>query len=90
MKDIIDRLRALPLRTHKGISFLSTLGCSVLGWVITQFSERMNFALVICFMGLIVGIIWHIVFVRCPHCGHHFNPRAAIANFCPECGKKLE
>ena len=90
MKDILDRIRALPLRTHKAISFLSILGCSILGWVLTQVSAHMNLALVICFIGLIGGIVWHIVFVRCPHCGHHFNPRAAIPNFCPECGKKLE
>ncbi len=90
MKNILKHLRGLPLHTHRAISFLSTLGCSVIGWILTQFSERMNFALVICFIGLTGGIVWHIVFVRCPHCGHHFNPRASISNFCPECGKKLE
>ena len=90
MKNILKRLRGLPLHTHRAISFLSMLGCSVIGWIFTQLSERMNFALVICFIGLIGGIVWHIIFVRCPHCGHHFNPRASISNFCPECGKRLE
>lgn len=90
MKSIFDRLRALPLRTHKTISFLSILGCSILGWILTQISSHTNFALIICFIGLTGGIIWHIVFVRCPHCGHHFNLRTAISNFCPECGEKLE
>ena len=90
MKTIFDRLRTLPLGTHRAISFLSILGCSILGWILTQVSEHMNLALLICFTGLIGGIVWHIVFVRCPHCGHLFNYRAAIPNFCPECGKKLE
>ena len=90
MKNILKRLRSLPLHTHRGISFVSMLGGSILGWICTQFSARLNLLLVICFIGLIGGIVWHIVFVRCPHCGHHFNPRASISNFCPDCGGKLE
>ena len=39
---------------------------------------------------MIGSIVWYFVFVRCPHCRHLFNPRAAIPNFCPECGKKLQ
>ena len=90
MKHILDRLHALPLRIHRAISFLSMLGSSVLGWVLTEIFPGIYFVHVICLVGFIGGIVWHIVFVRCPHCGHLFNYRAAIPNFCPECGKKLE
>ena len=89
MKNYIKRLRALPLHIHKAISFLSMLGSSILGWICSQFSPDLNLGMMLCFLGLIGGIVWHIIFVRCPHCGHSFNPRASISNFCPYCGEKL-
>ena len=90
MKNIFKYLRTLPLRTHRIISFASMLAASVLGLVFSQFSSIGNLGMNLCFLTLIGGIAWHIVFVRCPHCGHHFNPRTGISNFCPDCGGKLE
>ena len=90
MKNILKCLRSLPLHTHRGISFFSILGGSILGLVFSQFPSVGNWGMNLCFLALLCGIVWHLVFVRCPHCGHHFNPRASISNFCPDCGKKLE
>lgn len=87
MKDVIKRLRNLSLQTHQAISSISMLGGGIAGWIFTQFNTVFGIAL--CATAFIGGIVWHIIFVRCPHCGHHFNPRATISNFCPECGKKL-
>ena len=87
MKAMMKHLRSLSLHTHQAISSISMLGGSIVGWGFAQFNAF--FGAVFCAMALIGGIVWHIVFVRCPHCGHHFNPRAAISNFCPECGKQL-
>ena len=90
MKAIIIQLRTLPLHKHKAISFLSMLCSSVLGWICSQFSPYLDLGMILCFIGLVGGIVWHIVFVRCPHCGHHFNPRTRVSNFCPDCGEKLD
>ena len=87
MKDLIKHLRDLSLQTHRAISSITMLVSCIVGWIFVQFNAV--FGVAFCAIALICSIIWHIVFVRCPHCGHHFNPRAAISNFCPECGKKL-
>lgn len=87
MKDMIKCLRGLSLQTHQAISTIAMLGSGIGGWIFVQFNAF--FGVAFCAIALIGGIVWHIAFVRCPHCGHHFNPRSAISNFCPECGKKL-
>ena len=90
MRNALDRIRSLPVHTHKAISFISMMAGAVIGWTSCQFSDDVNLVMILCFIAMIGGILWHIAFVRCPHCGHHFNPRAAISNYCPDCGKKLE
>ncbi|WP_343210493.1 hypothetical protein [Anaerolentibacter hominis] len=35
------------------------------------------------------GIIFSIVTVRCPHCGHSLKFRGKWPQFCPHCGKEL-
>ena len=89
MKDLWSRIRSLPLTAHRVISFLTILGCSIIGWICSQIGDGLGFPMVLCFLGLITGIAWHCVFVRCPHCGTVLNWRAGIPKFCPECGKKL-
>ena len=34
------------------------------------------------------GLIYNLVFVRCPHCGYH--PGKIMGAKCPHCGKNLE
>jgi len=86
----MKNLRNLSVRTHKAISFIAMLGGAVIGWISCQFSDDVSIVMILSFVAMIGGIVWHIVFVRCPHCGHSFNPRASISNYCPDCGKKLE
>ena len=87
MKDMIKRLRGLSLQVHRTVSTVAILASGIIGWICTQFDAI--FGVVLCAIVLVGSIAWDIVFVRCPHCGHHFNPRALIPNFCPECGEKL-
>ena len=89
MKNVFKHLRSLPVHTHKAISFISMIAGAVIGWISCQFSTDVNIVMILSLIAMIGSIVWHFVFVRCPHCDHHFNPRAAIPNFCPECGKKL-
>lgn len=90
MKNALKRIRELSVHTHKKISFISMLAGAAVGWISCQFSEDINVVIILSFIAMIGGILWHIVFVRCPYCGHHFNPRASISNYCPDCGKPLE
>ena len=90
MNSLLERIRALPVHTHKSISLISMFSGAVIGWVSCQLSEDVNIVMILSLVAMIGGILWHILFVRCPHCGHHFNPRASILNYCPECGERLE
>ena len=89
MKQVLERIRKLSVHAHSAISFVSGIVSVVIGWVSCQFSDDVNIVMILSLIAMIGSIVWHFVFVRCPHCDHHFNPRAAIPNFCPECGKKL-
>ena len=89
MKQILERIRKQSLHTHTAISFVTGIVSAVIGWVSCQLSDDVNIVTILSLIAMIGSIIWHFVFVRCPYCGHHFNPRSAIPNFCPECGKKL-
>lgn len=89
MKQLLEHIRKLSVHAHSAISLVSGIVSAVIGWVSCQLSGDVNALMILCLIVMIGSIVWHFVFVRCPHCGHHFNPRAAISNFCPECGKKL-
>jgi len=90
MKNIFKYLRTLPLRTHRIISLGTMLGSTVIGLIFSQLCPNSDLDMIFCLLTVIAGIAWHIIFVRCPHCVHHFNPRASISNYCPDCGGKLE
>lgn len=80
--------RKLPLSTNKAIALAAMFGGAVLGLIFSQFSWDLG--MVLSFLVVIAGIVWHILFVKCPYCGHCFGPRERISNFCPHCGRKLE
>ena len=86
----MKKLKALSLTTHLKIFMILTAAGCFIGLISTQFSTGdLNIGMALGLILLIGGIIWHILFMKCPHCGHHLNPRMGIPNFCPECGKKL-
>ena len=86
----MKKLKALPLTSHlKIFMILMASGC-LIGWVSTEFSTGgLNIGMALGLILLISGILWHILFMKCPHCGRHLNPRAGLSNFCPDCGEKL-
>lgn len=90
MKGFWDRIQKLSVQTHRNIGLFMALGSSIIGWICTQIGDGLDFAMVFCFIMVIAGFAWHIIFVKCPHCGHHFGFRQHISTFCPECGRKLE
>ena len=84
----MKKLRNLSIQTHKVISFAVMIGGSFLCLLFSEFS--MDIAMIISFALVIVGIVWHISFVKCPHCGHCFGFREFVSIYCPECGKKVK
>ena len=38
---------------------------------------------------LVSGVIFGVIFLRCPFCHAHFNMYGFSPDFCPNCGKKI-
>ena len=39
---------------------------------------------------VVVGIVYHLVMVRCPYCGHSLAGYRPLPDQCPECHKRFE
>ena len=88
---MLKKLRELSLHTHFGIrTAITTIGVIVV-LVSRSFSRNdMNAGMVTGLILILAGILWHILFVRCPHCGSHFSLKRALPKYCPWCGKYID
>lgn len=85
------KLKELSLRTHFNIR----TSLMIIGLLIALFARSfsrfdMNIGMWVGLIMMIGGIIWHILFIRCPHCGSPFHLRGGIPKHCPECGKYID
>ena len=85
---MIKKLKKLPIATHSAIRLICWVSGVFIGLVCSQFEWVPG--MVVGLILMLGGIVWHVVFLRCPHCGHLFHFRQAIPIYCPNCGKKLE
>lgn len=87
----MKKLRDLPLHTHFNIR----TGLMIVGLVIALIARAsarfsMNTGMWIGLILMAASILWHILFVRCPHCGSHFSLKRALPKYCPWCGKYID
>lgn len=87
----MKKLRDLSLHTHFNIR----TGLMIAGLVIFMIARAsarfsMNAGMWIGLSLMALSILWHILFVRCPHCGSPFRLRGGIPKHCPECGKYVD
>ena len=88
---MLKKLKELPVHTHFGIrTGLMIAALPIL--LIAQSSSRngMNVGMWAGLLLMASSILWHILFVRCPHCGSLFHLRGGIPKYCPECGKCID
>ena len=57
---------------------------AVIGALTTQ-EYRVNLCLIIGGLIVIVGIVYHLVWVRCPYCGHSLAGYRPLPVQCPKC-----
>ena len=45
----------------------------------------------LCIGGIISfsGVIFEVLFIRCPHCGRMLNLHGSSPEYCPHCGEKI-
>lgn len=68
--------------------FIGAIGVFI-GLVSSQFGVDGNVGMFIGLILIICSFLWHVLFVRCPHCGFHFHVRLPITEHCPNCGEKI-
>ncbi len=84
---MIDKLKKLPITTHSVIRLVCWFSGIFIGLVCSQFDwlPGMTVGLVL----MLGGFLWHLLFLRCPHCHQTFHVRQPIPKYCPNCGKQV-
>lgn len=84
-------LKALGLKTHLCIHYLACfLGAVIMmtGCYISQ-----SFILhPLVYLGIVIlafGLVWRILFIKCPHCSSGLYNWRSASSHCPDCGKEL-
>ena len=91
IREAFEKVKNLPLGTHYLIYLITLLGGCAIGWIGCQLpGDGMNIPLLLGMIMGIVGILWWILFLKCPYCGRHLSPRSGLSNYCPRCGEKLD
>ena len=62
---------------------------AVIGAMTAQ-DYRINLLLITGGAIVVVGIVYHLVMVRCPYCGHSLAGYRPLPDQCPECHKTFE
>ena len=62
---------------------------AVIGAMITQ-EYRVNLFLIIGGLIVVVGMVYHLVWVRCPYCGHSLAGYSPLPDECPKCHNTFE
>ena len=89
IRETYEKIKNLPLGTHFLIYLIAFLGGCAIGWIGCQLpGDGMNILLLLGMIMIIVGILWWILFLKCPHCGKHLR-LWVMHNHCPGCGEKL-
>ena len=88
---MMKKLREMSLHTHFSIRTVII----VLGVIITLISQAsgrkdIHAGMIVGLILMLCGMVWHLLFVRCPHCGSPFRLRGGIPKHCPNCGKYID
>ena len=62
---------------------------AVIGAMTTQ-EYRVNLFLIIGGLIVVVGMVYHLVWVRCPYCGHSLAGYSPLPDECPKCHNIFE
>ena len=61
----MNKLKQLPLSKHFGIY----LGFLAFGVLLAILSTVTNLHWCFAVISVILGFVWHFIFIKCPHCG---------------------
>ena len=89
IRETYEKVKNLPLGTHFLIYLIAILGGCAIGLIGAELPGiASGILLLLGFMLAICGILWWILFLKCPHCGRHLR-LWVMSNYCPGCGEQL-
>lgn len=84
MKDSNPKKNAIVSWLILGMgAFLAVIGA------MTTKEYRVNLCLLIDALVIVGGIVYHLIMVRCPYCGHSLAGYRPIPEKCPKCHKQF-
>lgn len=82
-------MKNLTVRQHAGIQ----TGWNILAVVLALpnfFLENKPVWTIWLAVGCVIaGVVWRVIFIKCPHCGDGLTGSRVIPHSCPSCGKSL-
>ena len=82
----------LPFRTRLKIHYLLMVSGAVVTMAGCHISANLQLHPV-AWLGILVmatGLVWRILYIKCPHCGDGLYQSRSISRYCPNCGKPLD
>ena len=87
-----ERFLSLPLKTKLNVHYIACalgavitmLGCYISKPYTLHFAAWLGLALIAA------GLVWRILYIKCPHCGSGLYGCRVLPKHCPDCGKELE
>jgi len=85
-------MKNLTVKQHANVSGNLTLAGLAIAAIGAYFSNPLepHFILWVGIAILVAGMLYRLLFVRCPHCGDRFIGLRTFPEFCPQCGKKMD
>lgn len=56
----------------------------------TTLEYRVNLCLILGLVVIVGGIVYHLMMVRCPNCGHSLAGYRPLPKVCPKCERSFE
>ena len=84
-------LKNLPFNTHLNIHYAACFIGAVIMMLGCYISQPLTLHPIV-YAGMVIlaaGLVWRILFVKCPHCGNGLYNCRSLPKHCPDCGEKL-
>lgn len=83
-------MKKLTVRQHAGIqTFWNILAVAL---VLPNFflEDKPTWTIWLGIGCVIIGVVWRVIFIKCPHCGDGLTGSRIVPKTCPSCGKSLD
>lgn len=84
-------MKKLTFKQHVAIYsglFIAGVVLALISYVCSK-PLQPHFTLWLAIACIFAGVVWRVIFIKCPHCGDGLYGSRVIPKHCPNCGKDL-